>query len=671
MNGAESKKLQEEKLNTEDILNVMPESGKIILDDVATKLNSDKKSVLQSAKELDSQGLIRIKKHIFGKTEFWVTEKLIEKRKFDERRKNIEEIEKSGYKVIQTLSDDILFMLKDKKKLSIRKIAKSLKVTEETIEKYVKLMSPLVSIKYPLNIFAKPIVQIKKTDGYLKVPQGVEGKILSTYNITADSVPANIKIIGSTEESMPLYIPSLPIIDEGTSAVLDALADKLTDKISIEVEDISDPRRMVTLKSKFYEESKKLIESEINTSEENAEILAGILLHKTYGLGDIELLMNDDWLEEVCVNTSHVPLTAYHKRYGWTKTNLYLQDERSVYNYAAQIGRKIGRNITNLNPIMDAHLLTGDRVNASLFPISSLGNTITIRKFARQPWTITHFISPEFATLSKEIAAFLWLCIQYELSMIVGGGTASGKTSVLNCLLSLIQPTQRVISIEDTRELNLPKYLYWNWIPLTTREPNPEGKGEVSMLDLIVTSLRMRPDRIVLGEVRKQREAEVLFEAMHTGHSVYGTMHADTARNLKRRLLEPPIEIPSTEVEALQLILIQYRDRRLGIRKTFEVAEIIPGTEGKEFDLNYLFRYNARTHEFLKVNESVRVINELNLHTGMSRNEIDDDLKEKEKVLQWMLDNKIETIDEVGRVIDEYYKNKDELIKIVLAGKKL
>src|SRR3989338_7307294 len=179
MTESESKKQTdgpENKLNSDDILNLMPQSGKIILDDIATKLNSDKKIVLQSAKELHKQGLIRIKKHIFGKTELWVTEKLIEKRKFDDRRKEIENIEKSGYKVIQTLSDDILFLLKDKKKLPISKIAKSLKTNEETIEKYVKLMSPLVSIKYPINIFATPVVHIKKTNGFLKVPQSVEGK---------------------------------------------------------------------------------------------------------------------------------------------------------------------------------------------------------------------------------------------------------------------------------------------------------------------------------------------------------------------------------------------------------------------------------------------------------------------------------------------------------------
>jgi flagellar protein FlaI len=247
---------------------------------------------------------------------------------------------------------------------------------------------------------------------------------------------------------------------------------------------------------------------------------------------------------------------------------------------------------------------------------------------------------------------------------MVGGGTASGKTSMLSSLCSLIQPTQRVITIEDTREINLPKNLYWNWIPLTTRQPNPEGKGEVSMLDLIITSLRMRPDRIILGEIRRRREAEVLFEAMHTGHSVYGTIHADTARNLKRRLIEPPIEIPAAEVEALHLILIQYRDRKVGKRKTFEVAEIVPATEGREFQLNYLYRWNSREQKFVKINESTRIFNDLNLHTGMNRDEINKNLKEKEEVLQWMLDNKIENIDEVGKVLEEYYKDDKRVLEI-------
>ncbi len=147
--------------------------------------------------------------------------------------------------------------------------------------------------------------------------------------------------------------------------------------------------------------------------------------------------------------------------------NTAIPTEEQVYNYASIIGRKVGRQITNLAPLMDAHLLTGDRVNATLFPISSAGNTITIRKFAREPWTIIHFIDPKNNTLSKEVAALMWLCMEYELNILFSGGTASGKTSLLNSVMPFIPPTQRIISIEDTRELLLPKYLHW--IPLTTR----------------------------------------------------------------------------------------------------------------------------------------------------------------------------------------------------------
>ena len=185
----------------------------------------------------------------------------------------------------------------------------------------------------------------------------------------------------------------------------------------------------------------------------------------------------------------------------------------------------MGKEITTLNPLMDAHLKTGDRVNATLFPISSKGNTITIRKFAVKPWTVTSLIKEK--TISYEGAALLWLAVQNEMSLLVTGGTASGKTSMLNMIANFFPPNQRIISIEDTRELMLPEILHW--VPMETRLPNPEGKGGVEMLDLIVNSLRMRPDRIIVGEIRRKREAEVLFEAMRTGHSVYGTLHANNA----------------------------------------------------------------------------------------------------------------------------------------------
>ncbi|MEE9525912.1 MAG: type II/IV secretion system ATPase subunit, partial [Candidatus Woesearchaeota archaeon] len=318
--------------------------------------------------------------------------------------------------------------------------------------------------------------------------------------------------------------------------------------------------------------------------------------------------------------------------------------------------------------IMDAHLLTGDRVVATLFPISTAGNTITIRRFARNPWTIVHFIDPKINCFSIEIAAFLWLAMQYELNILVAGGTASGKTSVLNAVTSLIPATQRIISIEDTREITLPDSLLRNWVPLTSRNPNPEGKGGISMLDLMVASLRMRPDRMIVGEVRRRAQAEAMFEAMHTGHAVYCTMHADTVAQVLRRLVEPPIKIPQSEVEALHLILVQYRDRRKGMRRTLELAEVLSGED--KLNVNYLYRWIPRTDKFEKTDDSVRIIEELNLHTGMTPKEINKDLKEKQMILQWMLKNNIRDVNDVGQVMRIYYKNPNIIINAAKKSQK-
>ncbi|MCK5234172.1 MAG: CpaF family protein, partial [Candidatus Aenigmarchaeota archaeon] len=333
--------------------------------------------------------------------------------------------------------------------------------------------------------------------------------------------------------------------------------------------------------------------------------------------------------------------------------------EEAIYNYSSSVGRHVGRQITNLAPLMDAHLTTGDRVNATLFPISTDGNTLTIRKFSRSPWTIIHFL--EANTLSPETAAILWLAMQYELNILVAGGTASGKTSMLNVLLPFIPPNQRIISIEDTREINLPEYLHW--VPFSSRGANPEGKGEVTMLDLLVNSLRMRPDRIIIGEIRRTREAEVMFEAIRTGHSAYATFHADNAEQVYKRLINPPMNLPESVLGALHLIVVQYRHRRRGIRRTTEIAEVISLEEANR--LNIIYRWNPRTDKMEKNSKIIRMMNEINMYTGMTETDFEEDIQNKIAVLNWMRKNKVKTIDSVGKVFAEYYKNEKKVITLV------
>ncbi len=496
-------------------------------------------------------------------------------------------------------------------------------------------------------------------------------KLLDKYSLVLDGVPADVFIWDDPKENVPVYEMKMPELEPGTLAMLRDVIEELSKKIQIEVEEISDPRKIIALKQKFYSAAKEEMKNKFPKLEHSKiNVLAGVLLHQMYGLGETEVLLADQFLEEVAINNSNVPLSIYHKKYGWLKTTKTVNSEEEIYNFASQIGRKVGRQISSLDPIMDAHLLSGDRVAATLFPISTFGNTITIRKFARNPWTVVHMVDPANRTMSKEMASLVWLAMQYELNLMVAGGTASGKTSVLNAFSSLIPPTQRIISIEDTRELFLPKDLHWNWVPLTTRNANPEGQGGVNMLDLMVASLRMRPDRILVGEVRRKEHAETMFEAMHTGHSVYTTIHADTVDQIKRRLTEPPLSIPPQEVEALHLILVQYRDRRKNLRRTLELAEVLSGSDKSVLETNYLFRWRPRTDVFEAVNKSIRVYDELSMHTGMTPQEINADLKTKQDILQWMLDNGVRDVDDVGRLMKVYYKKPAVVIDAVDKRKK-
>lgn len=1005
-------------------------------------------------------------------------------------------------------------------------------------------------------------------------------EVLEEYSITADNVEAEIKIYRSRKKFVPWYEVHPPEIGEGTQALLDSVRSRAISELRVNREDLLKMGEREEIKNKFKDRIRAALKKEMGEiGSEQLEVLVGTLLHNTVGLGTVEILLEDPQLEEIVINNAEEPIWVYHRNYGWLKTNVSVGGESKIYNYASKIGRRVGREITTLNPLMDAHMLTGDRVNATLFPISTEGNTITIRKFRRSPWTIVELI--ENNTISAGLAAFLWECMEYELSLIISGGTASGKcvssstriplangkrpkakkiveeildeketkrvedgfraqasdlevltlnkdlkiepaevshvwklkapeylyrietyggasidvtpehpffrlneegeliktradklreesqialprklvnkseeidlrdkiisnlergyalnefnlpnsvelkdfnkwtvkswkygenkvpikiarqfksefkhvftrngnkvfipkevtseltelighligdghvgegyiefknsndfllnrvkdlfesvfevkaqikkyksgrvrvyssvlsniferafqipkgkksrlvripdfvfkldkkrisallkalfdtdghinpnkseleygsaskglikdmmfllkrvgivsrfdvrgenqfrlriydpnqfkkevgfnhpskmqtlkevvekdtaskidsipktsrlftklkkkldvfdrevagsaglsrrcfgrirngnrvpsrktfkklitafkdikgnldggrerskelnileklgnsdvfwgkikkiekiepeeewvydftvpgthdfvagesgdfivhnSTSLNALMEFIPANHRVISIEQTKELRLPDFLHW--VPTVTREPNPEGKGEVSMLDLLVNSLRMRPDRIVVGEVRRQREAEVLFEAMHTGHSIYATLHADTAPQTIRRLTNPPISIPVEEIQTLPLIAVMYRHRRKGIRRFFQVAEIIEGSRG---DLNILYEWDASEDKIKQENRSTRVFRTLKLHTGLTDEEIRQEINEKERILKWMVDKEVHTVNKVGKIVNFYYSNKSRVAKAAKKGK--
>jgi len=482
------------------------------------------------------------------------------------------------------------------------------------------------------------------------------------YTIESERIAAKVEIVREENEISLKYNLIIPIIEKATNALLEDVRADLVREVNLSISEILDVRNAPELKKKFYDKIYELVKKRMpNEPEKNLVILSGMLLNKSFGLGDIEFMINDSNLEEIVINGSKKNIWVFHKQYGWLKSNIVFENESTIYNYASSIGRKIGRQINNLDPLLDAHLTTGDRINATLFPISSFGNTITIRKFRRDPWTAAELVLNK--TISLRMMAILWLAVQYEISIIFSGGTGSGKTTLMNAVMSLLPANQRIISIEDTREINLPSYLHW--VPLTTREANNEGKGKIEMIDLLVNSLRMRPDYIIVGEIRRGPEAEVLFEALHTGHTVYSTVHADTAAQTIKRLINEPINVASSMVESLPLIVVMYRHRKKRIRRVLELSEVYSTLSGskEEVAANTMWKWNPRSDDHEEINESMRFMEELKMHTGMNDKEIEADLKEKEKVLNHMIKNKIFDINEVGKLVNEYYIHRDELLK--------
>ncbi len=485
----------------------------------------------------------------------------------------------------------------------------------------------------------------------------IKARLLERYSFISEGVPVEIKIYDKGDY-VPFYEVTIPGITAYTRLILETtLKAELISEVRVDITEMLDSKRFPQVKKKFFETALKLVKETFSSlPEEKIRVLASYLVQHTLGLGELECLLADERLEEICINNANEPVWVYHKAYGWCKTNLQIKSEEDIADYASMIARKVGRQINVLNPLLDAHLPNGDRVNATLFPISNFGNTLTIRKFSKNPWTMPIMIRT--GTISSEVAAFLWLCVQHELSLLITGGTGSGKTSFLNALAGFIPATQRVITIEDTRELTLPSFLHW--VPLVTREPNPEGRGAVEMLDLMVNALRMRPDRIIVGEIRRQKEAEVLFEAMHTGHSVYATLHADNVEQTISRLTTPPINLPKEVLDALAGIVVTFRHRRFNIRRILEVGEVL-----REGRYNILYSWDIKHDVIHSRSSSERIFSLLHLYAGLTEKEIRDDIEQKKRVLEWMVNKGYVDVNTVGHIISHYYANEDEVLELV------
>ena len=403
-----------------------------------------------------------------------------------------------------------------------------------------------------------------------------------------------------------------------------------------------------------------------NVSMKYLDSLTQKFLRDIIGYGEIDPLIQDDDLEEIMINGINKPIFVYHRKYGMMKTNIKFSDEKELMDLIDSIARQINRRIDQESPILDGRLIDGSRINATIPPVSADGPSLTIRKFKKDPFTIIDLINSK--TISIELAAFLWICFDglgvKSANAIISGGTSSGKTTTLNALCSFINPKERIITIEDTLELQIP---HEHVIRMETRPANVENKGELTMNDLVKNSLRQRPDRIIVGEVRAD-EAITLFTALNTGHSGFGTLHSNDARETITRLTNEPMSVPEIMIQAIDFIIMQnriYTPSGVSYRRISEVAEVV-GIEEGVVQLNKIFQWNPETDNIDNVSITSKTLSQIANLSGKSLNEIQKEIENREIVLKHMVKQEIRSVEDVKSVLDLYYKNSEKVLNRIL-----
>ncbi len=371
------------------------------------------------------------------------------------------------------------------------------------------------------------------------------------------------------------------------------------------------------------------------------------------GLGIIEPILYDENVEDISCDGYSIPVFVYHRKYGNMSTNIILEKD-ILDNYVLLLSQRANKHLSYSNPIVDATLPDGSRIQITYgSEISTRGSTFTVRKFREEPFTPIDLMN--FGTISSRILAYFWLLIEHKRNVMVIGETASGKTTTLNALLMFIPPDSKIVSIEDTREIQL---YHDNWIPEVTRL-SIEGQ-EIDMYDLLRAALRQRPEYIVVGEVRG-REAQTLFQAMATGHASYATFHAGDVDQLIHRLEEEPLNVPRVLIQYLDAVAIQGRhvtrtEKKRRIKAVFEIL----GIEGetKELLLNPVYRWDSSTDRFIESSSSTK-LDMISQSTGLTMTEILEELDRRTRFLEMLMERNVSKYRDFVKFVSLYYTNPE------------
>jgi flagellar protein FlaI len=480
-----------------------------------------------------------------------------------------------------------------------------------------------------------------------------------------ESVFAYAKIFWDKKAHNYVYILVEPELSPKLSEILGKIKDLLEQRLDI---DFSKLKKFEAMEYLNKEIGVLIDYFGFRIDENEKKVLRYYIERDFIGLGKLEPLMRDNNIEDISCDGVGIPLFVFHRNpsLGSMPTNVHYESSNALDSFITRLSQLCGKTISVAEPLIDGSLPDGSRLQATLATdIARRGSNFTIRKFTKTPLTPVHLLN--YNTLDIKMMAYLWFVIDHGASILVSGGTASGKTSLLNVLSLFIRSDKKIVSIEDTAELKL---LHPHWVPTVARtsmtEEGEEARGSVDLFDLLKESFRQRPDYIIVGEVRG-REAYILFQQMATGHPSLATIHAENMPKLMDRLTTPPISLPPGLIGSLDIIIflsrMKYRNKF--VRRTNEIIEMIEyDADTKRPLVNPVFKWNSSKDTFGSEKKSV-MLKKVMEKTGLKEREIMDELQRRMLVLRWMKENNVLGFDDVNKIINMYYNYPQRTVAMI------
>jgi flagellar protein FlaI len=508
-------------------------------------------------------------------------------------------------------------------------------------------------------------IKTKKPEPELIIPQKVlpkNVKVMDKYPVYEPF--SQVIIVQDAKTGEHKYILDELPLDPMENGIYKRILEILLAEIQSPKEEIADPRKF------FAEEAQKIVNKyRISLGWLPDVSWYKILYHAErdlVGFGKIDSLMRDPNIEDISCDGVNRPVYIWHRTFESIETNLQFESDEALDNLVVKLVHMSGKHVSSAFPIVDASLPGKHRLAVAYRrEITPFGTAFTIRKFRDDPYSIIDLIN--IGTFTEDMAAYLWICLENRASVMVLGGTAAGKTTALNALGCLIKPGSKIMTIEETAELNLS---HENWVSLISRQSYGLGGssvGEVALFDLVKTCMRHRPDLMIVGEVRGQ-EAYVLFQALATGHGGMCTMHAENVQSAVRRLTQKPMDISPAYIPLMNIVMSVQRVHLVKNGEKRAYRRVLSVNEIEDFE-KYVnpFKWDPIKDEQILDLDSSFLLTNISERIGLTREELLEEMKRRSDVLRWMRQKNIRSYKEVANIIAEYYARPKDILEKVYA----